>query len=146
MALPKICPCALKTSRASSRILKWNAGVSNFLRTLHFWCVDSNRPVPSQGLKKKRVKWSLLICIQFVHGPSQPMLWARFSTWWFLKGVKIFIHSLFPDAGSRPSCFDVSKQMLNLMEAFFKIWCLLIKPKISELWPFFYIPVNKCIH
>ena len=143
MTLPKVCPCSLKTSRASSKIRKWNAGVSNFLRTLHFWCVDSNRPVPSQGLKKKRVKWSLLIFIQFVHEPSQPMLWAQFSTWWFLKGIKIFIHSwatLFLDAGSRLSCFDVSKQMLNLMEAFFKFWCLLRKPKltqISELGLFF---------
>ena len=59
MTLPKICPCVLKTSRASSRIRKWNAGVSNFLRTLHFWCVESNSPVPSHGLKK--TEWSLLI-------------------------------------------------------------------------------------
>ena len=59
MTLPKICPCVLKTSRASSKIRKWNAGVSNFLRTLHFWCVDSNRPVPSHGLKKR--EWTLLI-------------------------------------------------------------------------------------
>ena len=143
MTLPKVCPCSLKTSRASSKIRKWNAGVSNFLRTLHFWCVDSNRPVPSQGLKKKEseVKFTNMYSVC----PWTITTYALGSVFYLMIFERYQnIHTLLSNFISRcrePALFfDVSKQMFNLMEAFFKFWCLLRKPKltqISELGLFF---------
>ena len=48
-----ILPWELKTSNALSKMRKWNAGVSNFLRNFHFLWVEIKSPVPSQGWKKK---------------------------------------------------------------------------------------------